>query len=83
MSGTQASPIDPLLGALADNGGPTQTHALLTGSPAIDAAGDCVADLSITTDQRGISRPQGTACDIGAFEPPPPLTSQSRRTTAA
>ena len=55
---------DALLGPLADNGGPTQTHALLPGSPAIDAAGDdCLAE-----DQRGISRPQGTACDIGAYE---------------
>src|SRR5207253_7100562 len=35
--GTGASPIDPLLGLLADNGGPTKTHALFTGSPAIDA----------------------------------------------
>ena len=34
--GTDGSPIDPLLGALADNGGPTMTHALLDGSPAID-----------------------------------------------
>ena len=34
--GTGGSPIDPLLGALADNGGPTMTHALLDGSPAID-----------------------------------------------
>lgn len=56
---------DPLLGALADNGGPTDTLALLAGSPAIDA-GDpagCPA-----TDQRGIARPQGPVCDIGAFE---------------
>lgn len=55
---------DPLLGPLADNGGPTQTMALLAGSPAIDAAGaPCPA-----TDQRGVSRPQGPTCDIGAFE---------------
>jgi hypothetical protein len=54
------------LGALADNGGPTQTHALLTGSAAIDTA-DCDGG-SITTDQRGESRPYGAACDIGAFE---------------
>jgi len=58
------SGVDPLVGALADNGGPTQTHALLVGSPAIDAAGTpCPA-----TDQRGVSRPRGAACDIGAFE---------------
>ncbi|MBW6466871.1 MAG: hypothetical protein K0B06_10230, partial [Brevefilum sp.] len=56
---------DPKLGPLADNGGPTLTHALLSGSPAIDAGhnGYCT-----TTDQRGVSRPQGTACDIGAYE---------------
>ena len=54
---------DPMLAPLADNGGPTPTHALLQGSPAIDAAGACS-----DTDQRGIARPQGAACDIGAFE---------------
>ena len=56
---------DPLLGPLQDNGGPTQTHALLPGSPAIEAAllANCPA-----TDQRGVSRPQGAGCDIGAYE---------------
>lgn len=57
--------VNPLLGPLADNGGPTDTHALLAGSPAIDA-GDNATCLS--TDQRGVARPQGPACDIGAFE---------------
>jgi CSLREA domain-containing protein len=57
------SGVAPLLGPLADNGGPTDTHALLAGSPAIDAGGTCPA-----TDQRGVTRPQGPACDIGAFE---------------
>ncbi|MBI1298795.1 hypothetical protein GC175_27995 [bacterium] len=61
---------DPLLGPLADNGGPTQTHALLPGSPALDAipmgADGCNdADRS---DQRGVTRPQGAGCDIGAYE---------------
>lgn len=56
---------DPLLGPLASNGGPTQTHALNAGSPAIDAA-DNVGCPS--TDQRGVARPQGPTCDIGAFE---------------
>jgi hypothetical protein len=53
------------LGTLADNGGPTPTIALLAGSPAIDA-GDNAACLA--TDQRGIARPQGAACDGGAYE---------------
>jgi len=56
---------DPSLGALADNGGSTQTHALLEGSPAIDA-GNLAACPG--TDQRGITRPQGEGCYIGAFE---------------
>jgi UDP-3-O-[3-hydroxymyristoyl] glucosamine N-acyltransferase len=56
---------DPRLGPLADNGGPTETHALLPGSPAIDAGDDGVCPA---TDQRGIERPQGAACDIGAYE---------------
>ena len=56
---------DPLLGPLADNGGFTKTHALMAESPAIDA-GDCAT--APATDQRGVTRPQGPACDIGAFE---------------
>jgi hypothetical protein len=56
---------DPLLGPLAPNGGPTATHALLAGSPAIDAAN---AALCPPTDQRGVDRPQGAGCDVGSFE---------------
>jgi hypothetical protein len=57
---------DAMLGPLADNGGPTETHALLPGSPAIDAGSpDCPPPA---TDQRGVVRPQGARCDIGAFE---------------
>lgn len=59
--------VNPLVGPLANNGGPTQTHALLSDSPAIDripATGvNCPA-----TDQRGVARPQNSACDIGAYE---------------
>lgn len=51
--------------ALASNGGPTQTHALLAGSAAIDAAPACAG---LITDQRETARPQGSACDIGAYE---------------
>lgn len=56
---------DPLLGSLADNGGPTLTRALLAGSPAIDAAD---SEFCIEVDQREVVRPVGAACDIGAFE---------------
>jgi len=54
---------NPKLGTLASNGGPTRTLALKKGSPAIDAAVKCPA-----TDQRGVRRPRGRACDIGAYE---------------
>ncbi len=61
---------DVRLKPLADNGGPTQTMALKPGSPAIDAAVDCTdtTGASVTTDQRGVARPQMQACDVGAFE---------------
>jgi len=68
---TDLPAVAPLLGPLADNGGATQTHALLDGSPAIDAASTI---SGIETDQRGLSRPvdgnaDGTAVsDIGAYE---------------
>jgi hypothetical protein len=54
---------DPLIGLLQDNGGPTLTHGLLPGSPAIDAAN---AAYCPATDQRGVAR--DAACDVGAFE---------------
>jgi hypothetical protein len=59
--------VDPKLGALASNGGPTQTFALQSGSPAIDAVPPAGAGCP-STDQRSVSRPQGPSCDIGAFE---------------
>ncbi len=81
---TDQTDTDPLLGPLQDNGGPTKTHALQPGSPAIDAGGDyCPPE-----DQRGVSRMHdgdgdGNAlCDIGAFElegsspPVPPTTGK-------
>ncbi len=60
------SSVNPMLGALTDNGGITMTHALISGSAAIDAipAGNCGA----STDQRHVSRSQGAGCDIGAYE---------------
>jgi len=57
---------DPQLEPLADNGGPTLTHALTEDSIAI-AAGDCFGG-KVTEDQRGLERPQNPGCDIGAFE---------------
>jgi CSLREA domain-containing protein len=70
---------NPLLGALQNNGGPTDTMALAAGSPAIDAGTNAGCPAA---DQRGIARPQGAACDIGAFEreaapPAPPATAAS------
>ena len=76
---TNRSSKDPLLGPLDDNGGPTKTHALLEGSPAIDKGNF----FGATTDQRGLPRPSNFAdivnaadgSDIGAFElqaPPTP-----------
>jgi predicted outer membrane repeat protein len=56
---------NPRLLALGNNGGPTDTHALASNSPAINA-GTALACPS--ADQRGVARPQGGACDIGAYE---------------
>ena len=61
---------DPKLGPLQNNLGPTETMALLPGSSALDAADDaiCAAPPINNLDQRGITRPQGPHCDIGAYE---------------
>ena len=68
---------NPMLGMLADNGGFGQTFLPMMGSPAIDAGQNCVLDLTcaannppqaVTTDQRGVTRPQGKVVDIGAVE---------------
>ena len=65
---------DPKLGPLANNGGPTLTHALLSGSIAIDKGDDaiCIAKPVNNLDQRGIPRVSdrltGSHCDIGAYE---------------
>ena len=62
--------VDPLLDAPADNGGPTQTMTLLPGSPAIDAGDNttCAAAPVSNLDQRSVTRPVGTNCDLGAVE---------------
>jgi hypothetical protein len=57
------------LGPLADNGGPTMTHALLPGSVAIDVIPAVMSRVS--EDQRGQPRPGDTMCDVGAFEVQP------------
>jgi hypothetical protein len=65
LVGSPASPVDPQLGPLQINGGATMTQALIGDSPAIDAGdpASCPAH-----DQRGVARPKGARCDIGAFE---------------
>ncbi|MBI3823925.1 MAG: right-handed parallel beta-helix repeat-containing protein [Planctomycetes bacterium] len=69
-----------LLGLLQGNGGPTKTHALLSGSPAIDAGINTGAPA---TDQRGVSRPKGSAVDIGAFEVDPDVTTPTAALASA
>lgn len=64
-AGTNIITSDPLLGALGNYGGFTQTIPLQAGSSAIDMGNDAVCP---TTDQRGVTRPQGSHCDIGAYE---------------
>ncbi|HHY56245.1 MAG TPA: cadherin-like domain-containing protein [Chloroflexi bacterium] len=68
--GAASSNIDAMFAPLGDYGGDTYTYALLPGSPAIDAgdAATCAASPVDRHDQRGVVRPQGAACDIGAFE---------------
>jgi hypothetical protein len=56
--------VDPLLGPLANNGGATLTHFPAAGSPARDR-GRC---FGVASDQRGVTRPLGPACDIGSVE---------------
>ena len=88
LVGTNAAPIDPLLGALSNNGGPTFTHALLSSSPAIDAGSGGFTPPP-TNDQRGLGFPRvidgnnnGTATiDIGAFEFLPFIDNQGPRVT--
>ncbi|MEH2128073.1 DUF4347 domain-containing protein [Nostoc sp.] len=68
--GTSTSPIDPKIGPLQNNGGATFTHALLVGSPTIDAGNNSLIPASVTTDQRGtgFNRISDDRVDIGAYE---------------
>jgi CSLREA domain-containing protein len=63
LVGSEVAPLDARLAPLAENGGPSTTHALLPDSPALNAGATC-----LPKDQRGAPRPQGQTCDIGAFE---------------
>ncbi len=65
--GSAAFPVDPMLVALASNGGPTLTHALLAGSPAIDR-GSNPAGLAYDQRGEGLERVSGARADVGAFE---------------
>ncbi len=83
LFGTELNPLDPLLSPLTDNGGPTQTHALLFDSPAFDAGSNALAvdenGVPLTTDQRGpgFDRILGDSVDIGAFEFDPSSVSDA------
>ena len=74
LTGMIAAPLDAKLGPLQDNGGQTKTHALLSGSPAIDAGDNSVVGppLNLTTDQRGRLRQFNGTVDIRAYEVTPP-----------
>jgi hypothetical protein len=81
---------NPQLAPLAANGGPTNTMALPPASPAINAGDPACPPPA--TDQRGVNRPQGARCDIGAFEavpavteslPAPPVTGHPRDSQTA
>jgi len=70
LAGSAAAPLDPVLSRLGDNGGPTPTHALLPGSPAINAGNPATPGSAAgceKTDQRLLRR-RNTRCDIGSFE---------------
>lgn len=66
LTGTTAKPLNPLLGPLTSNGGPTPTMALLSGSPAIDSGAAFAAANGV--DQRGVARPPSVGIDMGAFQ---------------
>jgi Dockerin type I domain len=89
LTGTSASPLDPKLGPLQDNGGPTETMALLPGSPAIDKGTSDGLTGKLTSDQRGVGYARtvnksvantADGTDIGAFELGAQIKAVSRKT---
>ena len=68
LTGTGAAPLEALLAPLGHYGGPTQTMALLPGSPAFGAGNNALIPAGVTTDQRGLPRIESGHVDIGAFE---------------
>ncbi len=72
--------VNPLLAQPANNGGSVLTDAELPGSPAIDAGNN--ANCASTTDARGIGRPQGNSCDMGAYEAAPAVLTMSKTAPA-
>lgn len=85
LSGLAALVDDPLLSPLGNNGGPTQSHLLLAGSPALNigAAAVCTASPVAGVDQRGVVRPYGAGCELGATEASTPSGSNLRLTIGA
>jgi hypothetical protein len=83
--GTYENPIDPRLQPLGSNGGLTLTHALQLDSPARNAGNPASpgsgGDACLATDQRGVARPFGDACDIGAYEADVLLVQSLARTS--
>ncbi|MCW5319411.1 hypothetical protein GTQ43_39390 [Nostoc sp. KVJ3] len=75
--------INQVIAALANNGGATQTHALVAGSAAINAGNNTLIPSGVTTDQRGITRTIGSTVDIGAYESPfiAPVAANDTATT--
>ena len=85
LVGTSAKPINPRLAPLQNNGGSTLTHALMSGSPALNAGNPAMpgsgGNACLAADQRGVARPIDDRCDIGAYEGPTQWTPPYRVST--
>ncbi|MGG6293067.1 beta strand repeat-containing protein [Leptolyngbya sp. AN02str] len=82
-AGDQSGVTNPGLGALANNGGLTQTHALLPNSPAVNAGSNALIPAGAITDQRGSTRISGGTVDIGAVERQPGILTFTSATYSA